>query len=93
MLWDGQTFGSYAAEPHLSNQSRFVAGQIAKIKGCKVIGTAGGQAKCDWLTTEAAFDRAIGYRSEDSVRDYRRSAPTASTYSWTMSAPASSKRF
>ena len=33
-----------------------VAGQIAKIKGCRVIGTAGGKAKCDWLTREAGFD-------------------------------------
>jgi NADPH-dependent curcumin reductase CurA len=42
-----------------------IAGQIAKIKGCKVIGTAGGSAKCDWLKTEAGFDGVIDYRSED----------------------------
>jgi NADPH-dependent curcumin reductase CurA len=42
-----------------------VAGQIAKLKGCRVIGTAGGRAKCDWLVNEAHFDAAIDYKSED----------------------------
>jgi NADPH-dependent curcumin reductase CurA len=42
-----------------------VAGQIAKIKGCRVIGTAGGKEKCDWLVKEAHFDAAIDYKSED----------------------------
>ena len=42
-----------------------VAGQIAKIKGCHVIGTAGGKKKCDWLVKEAPFDAAIDYKSED----------------------------
>jgi NADPH-dependent curcumin reductase CurA len=42
-----------------------IAGQIAKIKGCRVIGTAGGKAKCDWLLNEAGFDGAIDYRSEN----------------------------
>jgi NADPH-dependent curcumin reductase len=42
-----------------------VAGQIAKIKGCRVIGTAGGKDKCDWLINEAHFDAAIDYKSED----------------------------
>jgi NADPH-dependent curcumin reductase len=43
----------------------FVAGQIAKIKGCRVIGTAGGKDKCDWLINEAHFDAAVDYKSED----------------------------
>jgi len=42
-----------------------VAGQIAKIKGCRVIGAAGGPAKCAWLVNEAHFDAAIDYKSED----------------------------
>lgn len=41
-----------------------VAGQIAKINGCRVIGTAGGATKCDWLVKEAGFDGAIDYKSE-----------------------------
>jgi NADPH-dependent curcumin reductase len=42
-----------------------VAGQIAKIKGCRVVGTAGGGTKCDWLVKEAGFDGAIDYKSEN----------------------------
>jgi NADPH-dependent curcumin reductase CurA len=42
-----------------------VAGQIAKIKGCRVIGIAGGADKCRWLTQQAHFDAAIDYRKED----------------------------
>ena len=42
-----------------------VVGQIAKLKGCRVIGIAGGGAKCGWLTGEAGFDAAIDYKSED----------------------------
>lgn len=42
-----------------------VAGQIAKLKGCRVIGTAGGKAKCDWLRNELGFDGVIDYKSED----------------------------
>jgi hypothetical protein len=42
-----------------------VAGQIAKLEGCRVIGIAGGPAKCAWLTGEARFDAAIDYKRED----------------------------
>ena len=42
-----------------------VAGQIAKSKGCRVIGVAGGAEKCAWLTEEAHFDAAIDYKNED----------------------------
>ena len=41
-----------------------VVGQIAKIKGCRVIGIAGGPEKCAWLTKEAGFDAAIDYKTE-----------------------------
>jgi NADPH-dependent curcumin reductase CurA len=42
-----------------------VAGMIAKERGCRVVGIAGGPMKCDWLTKEAGFDAAIDYKSED----------------------------
>jgi NADPH-dependent curcumin reductase CurA len=41
-----------------------VAGQIAKAKGCRVIGVAGGRDKCRWLVDEVGFDAAIDYKSE-----------------------------
>ncbi len=42
-----------------------VAGQIARIKGCRVVGIAGTAEKCTWLTDELGFDAAINYRTED----------------------------
>ena len=42
-----------------------VAGQIARIKGCRVVGIAGGPEKCAWLKEEARFDDVIDYKSED----------------------------
>jgi hypothetical protein len=41
-----------------------VAGQIGKIAGCRVIGIAGGAAKCARLVEELGFDAAIDYRAE-----------------------------
>jgi NADPH-dependent curcumin reductase CurA len=41
-----------------------VSGMIAKIKGCRVVGIAGGREKCEWLTKEAGFDAAIDYKNE-----------------------------
>lgn len=40
-------------------------GQIAKIKGCKVVGTAGSKAKCQYLIEECGFDVAINYKEEN----------------------------
>ncbi len=42
-----------------------VVGQIAKIKGCRAIGIAGGPEKCRWLVDEAGFDGAIDYKAEN----------------------------
>ena len=39
-------------------------GQIAKLKGCHVIGIAGGQTKCQWLMDELGYDAVIDYKSE-----------------------------
>jgi hypothetical protein len=42
-----------------------LVGQIAKIKGCRVVGIAGNDDKCRWLTEELGFDAAINYKTED----------------------------
>ncbi len=42
-----------------------VVGQIAKIKGCRVIGIAGGSEKCSWVVDELGFDACIDYKNED----------------------------
>jgi NADPH-dependent curcumin reductase len=43
-------------------------GQVAKIKGCRVVGIAGGKEKCDWVVKELGFDACIDYKN-DSVKD------------------------
>ena len=45
-------------------------GQLAKIKGCRVVGIAGGAAKCDWVVNELGFDACIDYKAgPNAVRD------------------------
>ena len=43
-------------------------GQVAKIKGCRVVGIAGGAAKCEWVVKELGFDACIDYKG-GSVKD------------------------
>lgn len=52
-----------------------VAGQIAKIKGCRVIGIAGGEEKCYSLINELGFDGAIDYKNEDLHEALKRECP------------------
>jgi NADPH-dependent curcumin reductase CurA len=40
-------------------------GQLAKIKGCRVVGIAGGKAKCDFVVDELGFDACIDYKNQD----------------------------
>ena len=37
-------------------------GQLAKLKGCRVVGIAGGTAKCEWVVRELGFDACIDYK-------------------------------
>ena len=52
-----------------------VVGQIAKIKGCRVVGIAGGKEKCDYLIHELGFDAAIDYKSENVMLALRDKCP------------------
>jgi len=52
-----------------------IVGQIAKIKGCRVIGIAGGKDKCDWLTSELGFDAAVDYKDGAVFKALRAAAP------------------
>jgi NADPH-dependent curcumin reductase len=52
-----------------------VAGQIARIKGCRVVGIAGGPEKCEWLTDELGFDGAIDYKRGDLRAQLREQTP------------------
>jgi NADPH-dependent curcumin reductase len=40
-------------------------GQVAKLKGCRVVGIAGGKAKCDFVVNEMGFDACVDYKSTD----------------------------
>jgi NADPH-dependent curcumin reductase CurA len=52
-----------------------LVGQIAKIKGCRVVGIAGGQAKCDWLVKDLGFDAAVDYKSGSLFKALKEAAP------------------
>jgi NADPH-dependent curcumin reductase CurA len=52
-----------------------VAGQIARQRGCRVIGSAGGPEKVAWLTDELGFDHAFDYHDGDLLGALRHGAP------------------
>ncbi|VFT11924.1 oxidoreductase [Pseudomonas aeruginosa] len=52
-----------------------VAGQIARLKGCRVVGIAGGAEKCRFLVEELGFDGAIDYKNEDLAAGLKRECP------------------
>ncbi|MCA6108880.1 NADP-dependent oxidoreductase [Bradyrhizobium cenepequi] len=51
-----------------------IVGQIAKIKGCRVVGIAGGKDKCHWLTSELGFDAAVDYKDGGTYKALRAAA-------------------
>ncbi|SDC96372.1 NADP-dependent oxidoreductase [Glycomyces harbinensis] len=52
-----------------------IAGQIARLQGCKVIGSAGGPEKCAWVVETAGFDACVDYRADDVEARLRDLAP------------------
>ena len=52
-----------------------MVGQIARIKGCRTVGIAGGEQKCRWLVEEAGFDAAIDYKNADLRAELKTHAP------------------
>lgn len=52
-----------------------VVGQIARIKGCRVVGIAGGAQKCAWLREDLGFDAVIDYKAEDVAKSLRTHCP------------------
>ena len=52
-----------------------VAGQIAKIKGCRVIGITGSEEKAKWLTQDLGFDGVVNYKNENLVKDLKELCP------------------
>lgn len=52
-----------------------LVGQIGKIKGLRVVGIAGADDKCRWLTEELGFDAAINYKTENVRESLKRHCP------------------
>jgi NADPH-dependent curcumin reductase CurA len=52
-----------------------IVGQIARIKGCRSIGIAGGKDKCAWLTSELGFDAAVDYKDGAVFKALKAAAP------------------
>ena len=52
-----------------------LVGQIARIKGCRTVGIAGGAAKCALLTGQLGFDAAVDYKAGDTRRALRAACP------------------
>ncbi|XP_062582651.1 prostaglandin reductase 1-like [Saccostrea cucullata] len=52
-----------------------LVGQIAKIKGCKVIGFAGNDEKCEWLKKDLGFDYVYNYKKVDIDTALNEAAP------------------
>jgi len=50
-------------------------GQIAKIKGCRVVGIAGGKAKCDFVVDELGFDGCLDYKAGELKSGLRTHCP------------------
>jgi hypothetical protein len=52
-----------------------IVGQIAKIKGCRVVGIVGGAEKCAWLVNELGFDEAVDYKGGALFKTLKAAAP------------------
>ena len=70
-LKDGETVVISAAAGAVGS----IAGQIAKIKGCRVVGIAGGPDKCRFVVDELGFDACIDYRGENVHQRLRELCP------------------
>lgn len=52
-----------------------IVGQLAKLKGCRVVGIAGGAAKCKFVVDELGFDACVDYKSAGFFNALRNAAP------------------
>ena len=54
-----------------------VVGQLAKARGCRVVGFAGGADKCDYVTRELGFDACIDYKAHPDLKSLSRALKEA----------------
>ena len=50
-------------------------GQVAKIKGCRVVGIAGGKEKCDYAVNQLGFDACVDYKNQDVRKGLKETCP------------------
>jgi len=50
-------------------------GQLAKLAGCRAVGIAGGQAKCDYVVRELGFDACVDYKAGNLKADLAAATP------------------
>ncbi len=67
----GQTIAVSAASGAVGS----VVGQLAKLKGCRVVGIAGGKQKCDYVVNELGFDACVDYKGGNLFKDMKAAAP------------------
>lgn len=53
-----------------------VVGQLAKIKGCRVVGIAGSPDKCKYVVEELGFDACLNYKTDDLVPALKAACPS-----------------
>ena len=69
----GQTIAVSAASGAVGS----VVGQLAKTRGCRAIGVAGGQEKCEYVVRELGFDACIDYKQHPDARSLYRALKEA----------------
>jgi NADPH-dependent curcumin reductase CurA len=52
-----------------------VVGQLARLKGCRAVGIAGGARKCEYVATELGFDACVDYKRGNLYDDLKAAAP------------------
>jgi NADPH-dependent curcumin reductase CurA len=70
---EGETVAVSAASGAVGS----VVGQLAKIKGCRAVGIAGGPQKCDYVVKELGFDACVDHRANEGAGDLTRALAKA----------------
>jgi NADPH-dependent curcumin reductase CurA len=52
-----------------------VVGQLAKVRGCRAVGIAGGKEKCDYVVNELGFDACVDYKAGNLLEDLAKATP------------------
>jgi NADPH-dependent curcumin reductase len=52
-----------------------IVGQLARLRGCRTVGIAGGKAKCDYVVNELGFDACIDHKAGNLLQDLRAHCP------------------